>query len=106
MQPFKEVLSVLLRRRRLPNFAIRTLVAALLPVAACASDPADSGDEVLGSTRAALGTQVDSGTTGGPAWNWVGNVAGARCGYGSQAGYAVSPGTGSEILIYFEGGGS
>src|SRR5689334_21969024 len=69
-------------------------------LAACASpeDEVELGVDGGGTANA----PVLSGPVG--EWTWF-DIPGAVCGYGQQTGIGVSVGTGSEVMIYLEGGG-
>jgi hypothetical protein len=64
------------------------IVALLSSVAACGAAPA--GDPVVAPANQ---------------WTWV-DVPRSACDDGSATGFAVNPGTGTDLVIYFEGGGA
>lgn len=66
----------------------------------------DDAGETPPSSGTDAGTPTNEPPTIGPVgeWKWI-DVPGSSCGYGQQTGFAVNVGTGSELLIYLEGGG-
>jgi hypothetical protein len=88
---------------------------AMLGASACGSPTASSGSapdagagdasgpstgDVSGSTSDAAPVTATPGT-----WTWV-DVPGSACDDGTPTGFAVNPGTGDDLLVYFEGGGA
>jgi hypothetical protein len=86
------------------------LVAALLlGLAACGGNglPRVPGDAGPLDTGAGDAGASDAAPISAPAnqWTWV-DVPGSACDDGSPTGFAVNRGTGTDLLIYFEGGGA
>src|SRR5450432_884591 len=70
--------------------------------AAGAHGPGDGGTPDAGATDASAGAPI-SATPG--TWTWV-DVPGSACDDGTPTGFAVNPGAGDDLLVYFEGGGA
>jgi hypothetical protein len=76
-------------------------------VAACGGS---GGAPRFGLDASAGDAKVDAGdaapVTATPnQWTWI-DVPGSACDDGTPTGFAVNPGTGKDLLIYFEGGGA
>jgi hypothetical protein len=86
------------------------LVGDAEPVTEGASSPPDEtlAADGVGATQAAPSTTAKPNLP--PEWHvneWAWNdVPGNVCGYGQQTGFGVNVGTGSDVLIYMEGGGA
>jgi len=78
-------------------------VATSLLLAACGStaSPSDA------ATDLAPDVEPDVAAISAPpgAWTWV-DVPGSACDDGTPTGIGVNPGTGDDVLVYFEGGGA
>ena len=88
------------------------LAAIAMGMPACALSPEDDpGDPVESDGQLAADDPGDGDgdllRLAGPAgeWTWY-DVPGTQCGNGSQTGLGVNIGTGSDVLIYLEGGGA
>jgi hypothetical protein len=82
------------------------LVVAMAVVGCNASSAtshhADSGaPDTSGAAGAGVGPLVAPMNT----WTWV-DVPGSVCDDGTPTGFAVNPGTGGDLLVYFDGGGA
>jgi hypothetical protein len=93
------------------NCSLRSLLtwlaASSLLAAGCVSTDDVSGAPDEGAPDLTTGefaghTAPSLGPVG--QWEWH-DVPGAVCGYGQQTGFAVNVGTGSDVMIYLEGGG-
>src|SRR5688572_22279448 len=104
--------------------AIRTLAALLLSVvvvSGCGSSsagpahdddlPADAGNASPPAESEPPATQPGAPPPPAPPplgeigeWTWL-DVPGAVCGLGQPTGFAVNVGTGTDVLMYMEGGG-
>ncbi|MBK7862384.1 MAG: hypothetical protein IPJ65_28000 [Archangiaceae bacterium] len=68
-----------------------------------------SGGTAGGTATAGGGASTAGGSGGGgasaSAWQWQA-VAGSQCGSGSTAGFAVNPGTSTDLFLFLQGGGA
>jgi hypothetical protein len=69
---------------------------------AASSGPTDAGAPDTGDTSV---TGVAPIQAPPQTWTWV-DVPGSVCDDGTPTGFAVNPGTGGDLLVYFEGGGA
>lgn len=82
------------------------LSLVILAAGACGERTGAGGpDAARPSTGDAAGAGADPIVAPRAAWTWI-DVPGSACDDGSPTGFAVNPGTGGDLVVYFEGGGA
>jgi Pectinacetylesterase len=87
------------------------LAGSLACLAAACGTPAasthapDGGDAAASSGDGKVDVSSPDVPSPAGAWTWI-DVPGSSCDEGTPTGIAVNPGSGTDVLVYFEGGGA